>query len=287
MICFFPAFCDKFPVSGYRVNVLYILFVLFVSLQQLFGAAAVSATDLPDLSELVERSSDRHSASPLAMACRSLNDLNTRIRDGKIRKDGAQSEIIRLLAEVRDEYYRSGGGAYQHSDWVFPLSGHDARAVARGRQHGFVARGYDFFKGNRHGGHPSYDIFIHDRNQDSLDDASGKPVKVLSLTGGVIVALEDDWEPGSRLRGGRYIWVYDPANDLLVYYAHNGGLSVELGEVVKPGDVLATVGRSGWNAAKKRSPTHLHLTVLRVRNGTIEPLKVYRDLVRSRSVSAT
>jgi murein DD-endopeptidase MepM/ murein hydrolase activator NlpD len=96
--------------------------------------------------------------------------------------------------------------------------------------------------------------------------------------------MENEWQPGSRLLGGRYIWVYDPANDLLVYYAHNSGLAVELGQIVRPGEVLGTVGRSGFNAAKRRSPTHLHLTVLRVnQGGSVAPVEVYRDLRKARS----
>ena len=101
------------------------------------------------------------------------------------------------------------------------------------------------------------------------------------MTGGVVVALEREWQPGSRLRGGKYLWVYDPVNDLLVYYAHNNELVVELGDMVRPGDVLAAVGRSGYNAAKRRSPTHLHLTAVRVQGGRVMPLDIYRDLKRA------
>jgi murein DD-endopeptidase MepM/ murein hydrolase activator NlpD len=211
-----------------------------------------------------------------------VNALNTRIRDSRIDRASARVELKLLLGEVREEYYRSGGGEYTSSDWVFPLFGYDSRAVGGGRQHGYSARGYDFFNGNRHGGHPSYDIFIRDRNQDALDDRNGKAVAVLSMTGGVVVALEDEWEQGSRLRGGKYVWVYDPANELLVYYAHNSGLSVRLGEIVRPGDALGVVGRSGFNAARLRSPTHLHLTVLRVHDGKAVPVKAFQSLKRSR-----
>jgi hypothetical protein len=168
------------------------------------------------------------------------------------------------------------------SAWAFPLAGYDARAVGGGPRHGYVSGSYDFYRGNRHGGHPSFDIFIRDRNQDSLDDRSGAPVKVLSLTGGIVVALEREWQPGSRLLGGRYLWIYDPGNDLLVYYAHNSELSVGLGDIVSPGDVLASVGRSGYNAAKKRSPTHLHLTVLRIQDGRVVPLDIYQNLKQAR-----
>jgi murein DD-endopeptidase MepM/ murein hydrolase activator NlpD len=212
----------------------------------------------------------------------SFNALNTRIRDNKIDRRSARIELKHLLSAVRDEYYRAGGIEYPKSAWTFPLAGYDNRAIGGGRHHGYVSRNYDFYRGNRHGGHPSFDIFIRDRNQDGLDDRSGTSVEVRSLTGGVVVALEREWQPGSRLLGGRYLWVYDPANELLVYYAHNGELSVELGEVVRPGDLLASVGRSGYNAAKGRSPTHLHLTVVQVQAGRVVPLDIYRDLKRAR-----
>nr|WP_246545514.1 M23 family metallopeptidase [Pelotalea chapellei] len=153
----------------------------------------------------------------------------------------------------------------------------------RGANKGYIAGGYDFFSGNRHGGHPSFDIFIHDRDQDSLDDRTGQPVQVLSLTAGIVVALEQEWEQGSSLRGGKYLWVYDPVNELLVYYAHNNTLHVALGDIVQPGDVIAEVGRSGYNAAKRRSPTHLHLTVLKVKDGRPLPLNVYQELARMRT----
>jgi len=99
-------------------------------------------------------------------------------------------------------------------------------------------------------------------------------VNVLSMTGGVVVALEGEWQSTSSLRGGRYIWIYDPDEDGLVYYAHNATIKVAVGDVVKPGDGIATVGRSGLNAFKKRSPTHLHLTYLQIRDGYPRPVRI-------------
>jgi len=220
--------------------------------------------------------------SSLVTVCRTFNTLNNSIRDGAIPRSAAQAGLQRLIAGVRAEYYRAGHVDFRRSEWSFPLEGYGAKSVGGGRRHGYAARGYDFYTGNRHGGHPSYDIFIRDRNQDGLDDLTGKPVTVLSMTGGIVVALERNWEGGSRLRGGKYLWVYDPANDLLVYYAHNNDIFVELGQFVRPGEPLATVGRSGWNAAKKRSPTHLHLTAVRVsRDGRVVPVKIYQDMARA------
>ncbi|NVN92294.1 MAG: M23 family metallopeptidase [Desulfuromonadales bacterium] len=242
-----------------------------------FGHAAAQ----PDLAELTESPVTKKPVLDLSSPAERFNALNSLVRDGKIGRVAARSELKRLLAELRGEYYRKGGIDFLKDTWVFPLAGYDARAMGGGRNKGYIASGYDFFSGNRHGGHPSFDIFIHDRNQDCLDDRSGKPVRVLSLTGGIVVALEREWQQGSGLRGGKYIWIFDPTNDLLVYYAHNSELFVKLGEIIKPGDQLAIVGRSGYNAEKRRSPSHLHLTVLRVRDGLPLPVNVYRELAKA------
>ena len=250
--------------------------ILFVTFFLLLSSVAL-AVDTPAPAQV-------QVAPAVCSSCLRFNDFNTLVRDGKIVKGPARSELKRLLAELRDDYYKNGGADFPRESWVFPLAGYDFRAITGGRSKGFYASGYDYFSGNRHGGHPAFDIFIRDRNQDSRDDKSGAPVKVLSLTGGIVVALEREWQPGSRLRGGKYLWIYDPANDLLVYYAHNAQLFVGLGDRVKPGDLLAIVGRSGYNAFKHRSPTHLHLSVLQVKDDRPLPLNVYRDLTRARTL---
>lgn len=241
-----------------------------VLLMQVPVLASSSRILEPDLLELLAPQSDRPQDN-------SLNDLIRLVRDAQIPQAQARTRLLQLLAEAKDRYYRSGGTDAPKADWCFPVSGCDARAIAGGKKHGYVARGYDFYAGNRHGGHPSLDIFIRDRNRDSRDDRTGEPVQVISMTSGVVVAAEEHWEAGSRLRGGKYLWVYDPGNDLLVYYAHNQKLLLRVGDMVHPGDVLAIMGRSGYNAAKQRSPTHLHLTVLSVDGGRMTPVDVYQN----------
>lgn len=216
--------------------------------------------------------------------CSSFNAFNNLIRDGLICKGAARSELTGRLAGISEEYYRRGGTNYQPTQWFFPLAGYGTGAIDKRKTHGFIPSGYNFFSGNRHGGHPAYDIFTRDRNQDSRDDLNGKSVKVHSMTGGIVVALVKMWQNGDKLRGGKYLWVYDPGNNLLVYYAHNESLFVELGAIVKPGDLLATVGRSGLNAARKRSPTHLHFSVLRIKHGQPIPLFVYRELQQAHTI---
>ena len=274
------------PPTDTFVKLLHIILLFLVAGCVCLPALISAAAERSGPEEMAAGSEQSQSANRLASICMRFDALNTRIRDNRIEKKTARTELRSTLAELREEYYRSGGVEHPQSAWVFPLAGYDVRAVSGGRRHGFISSGYDYFSGNRHGGHPSYDIFIRDRNQDGLDDRNGRPVSVLSMTGGIVVSLEREWQAGSRLRGGRYVWVYDPGNDLLVYYAHNAELTVKLGEIVKPGDVLGVVGRSGFNAAKRRSPTHMHLTMLKVQNGKAEPIKAFQALQRARPSNA-
>ncbi len=180
-------------------------------------------------------------------ACTEFDTLNTAIRDGRIGRDDALKELRLLLPRLGEYYAASGARPYPRREWRFPLEGYDLKFSGNSEK-GYIESGYDYFAGNRHGGHPSFDLFIRDQDQDTLDDRSGRPVTVLSLTGGVVVALATEWAPGSGLRGGKYVWVYDPAEELLVYYAHNRDILVRLGDILKPGDRIATVGRTGLNA---------------------------------------
>jgi hypothetical protein len=224
-------------------------------------------------------------AAASCTACEEFDRLNTLVRDGRIGRGRAREELARLLPAIRAYYHANGGQDYGEGEWVFPLRGYGVRAIEGSRRHGYIPRGYDWFAGNRHGGHPAYDIFIRDRDQDERDDRSGAFVAVLSLTGGIVVARETQWAPVSPLRGGKYLWIYDPATESLVYYAHNRELTVKTGDVVRPGDVLAYVGRTGLNAHKRRSPTHLHFSLLRLRDGRPLPVEIYPQLSRARVVT--
>ncbi len=263
------------------------LILLLVLCGYLCTALPAIAAD-PDLSELLASPAATIPTPPTPSRSlyKEFNEFNNRIRDGRISKAAARAELPVRLAEIQTDYRRRGGKEYLATEWIFPVAGYSAAAIDKGKSHGFVPRGYDYFSGNRHGGHPAYDIFIHDRNQDSRDDRTGSAVYVLSMTGGVVVAVDTGWQQGSGLRGGNYIWVYDPANRLLVYYAHNETVLVEPGTMVKPGDPLATIGRSGLNAAKRRSPTHLHFSVLRLQNSSSSPVPMaaYPALSQAKSL---
>ena len=230
----------KLFISAFRI-------ILILSLSAAIACSEESAPTPGDLS---------------CEACRQFNLLNTAIRDRKIARNEARKQLTALLPAIKNYALQQGAGQYTRSQWVFPVAGLDVKSAGNSRGADYISAGYDFFDGNAHGGHPSFDLFIRDRNRDSLDDRSASKVPVLSMTGGIVVAVENNWDSHSKLRGGKYIWIYDISAEALVYYAHNLDILVNIGDIVKPGDKIANVGRTGLNAIKKRSPTHLHLTYL-------------------------
>lgn len=228
--------------------------------------------------------SDAAPPPPPCAPCEDFDRLNTLVRDGQIPKEQARRDVPGILGRIGEWYRQEGGKSVPRADWVFPLRGYTVTAVGEGPAHGYLPKGYDYYDGNRHGGHPSLDIFIRDRNQDDRDDRTGEPVAVLSVAGGVVVAGETEWHEKSRLRGGKYLWVYDPSTGRLFYYAHLREIAVKVGSRVAAGDTLGFVGRTGLNAHKSRSPTHLHLTCLSTATAALKPEYLYPDLVRARTV---
>jgi murein DD-endopeptidase MepM/ murein hydrolase activator NlpD len=215
--------------------------------------------------------------------CQKFETLNNAIRDNKIELGSALNEIQNLMPKIKSEYYKQGGKNWKEGTWVFPLQGYSTSAIGGSNGSGYIANGYNYFNGNKHGGHPAHDIFIRDNNQDCEDDRTNKFVNVLSFSGGIVLATEKRWDTSSKLRGGKYIWIYDPYTNSLFYYAHNNNVLVESGQIITPGQVIATVGRSGLNAFKKRSPTHLHFTQLKFDNKFYpKPIDTYKDLLKAK-----
>jgi len=218
---------------------------------------------------------------PPAAATIDFNTLNTRIRDRLIPHDSAQQQLRLLLPQLAALFYQKGGAHTDSSAWRFPLQGHNAHAIGGSNGSGYISAGYDYFDGDAHQGHPAHDIFIVDRNQDDTDDLTKQPVNVLSMTPGIVIALATTWDTASTLRGGRYIWIYDPNSQSFFYYAHNREVRVKLLDIVKPGDTIAQAGRTGLNAFKPRSPTHLHVMQLVVdSSGVPRPVNLYAELKR-------
>ena len=211
-----------------------------------------------------------------------FDSINTLVRDNKIDKVQALEKLQAILPELQAAYNKIKPDTAKKERWIFPVAGYSSKAIGGMHGEGYMPHGYNYFDGNRHGGHPAQDIFIHDKNQDSKDDRTGEFVNVRSVTGGIVVALEKEWNSESPLRGGKYIWIYEPGNNALFYYAHNHEIFVDAGQIIHAGEVIATVGRTGLNAFKQRSPTHLHFMKLALDHAYYPmPVDTYQELLKA------
>ncbi|RFZ91956.1 M23 family peptidase [Mucilaginibacter conchicola] len=212
----------------------------------------------------------------LRSTCEKINGLNNRILNGSIKRTEAVKEFAGLMAQLRVEAKIPAA-----VNWMFPLQGYKTNAIGGTNGNGYSDKGYNYLDGNKHSAHPAHDIFINDKNQDDIDDRSQQPVNVLAVDNGIVVACSNQWEPGSKMRGGKFIWVYHPAANIFTYYAHNRAITVKPGDEVKQGQKIAEVGRTGLNAYKKRSPTHLHFSAFKIANGLPVPFNPYQQLKQS------
>ena len=205
--------------------------------------------------------------------------LFPKIRDRLISKDEAQAklkEVEGLLKELFPKIVKS----QKDDSLYFPLKGYSPHDIGGKDGSGYNVKDYDFFEGNAHKGHPGHDIFIRDSNQDGLDDRTEKPVEVVAAASGVVVSINFNWETSSPIRGGNYIWIYEPAKRRYYYYAHLSEIFVKVGQIVSGGERLGTVGRTGVKSHSKRSPTHLHFTVHQSTDGYPKPINPYWELVK-------
>jgi len=207
--------------------------------------------------------------------CDDWNDLEKTIRDNRIDRNAATRKIIELDRGLLKSYAGRTGSSPYH----FPVKGYGPRSIGGRHGNDYQPAGYDFFAGNRHGGHPAHDLFIRDKRRSGLDNGTGKPAEIVAFADGVVIAVNPVWEYPSPVRGGRYIWIFDPQENRFYYYAHLEKVLAAPGDIVRAGDKIALLGRSGKNAWPKRSPTHLHFMCLSFNNGRMTPRNTFLDLL--------
>jgi peptidoglycan LD-endopeptidase LytH len=207
-------------------------------------------------------------------------------------KTEARKLMHDALAFLREDNAPPTASSGDRSTWRYPFDGYSpARLGRRTRRDYLGANAYDFFDGNSHRGHPAYDLFIRDRNQDNLDDGTGKPVHVRSVTGGVVICAQAGWTADSVdavrkdiIRGGKYVFIYDPGSNGIFYYAHLRTIVIYPGQRLAAGDIIGDVGRTGKNAMMKRSGTHLHIMCLDASSDDLRPKPIFDDLVKMKWV---
>ena len=219
-------------------------------------------------------------ALPCAAAeCDEWDKLEKMIRDGTLDSENARKQIIGLNQRLVKAY----AGIRKDEMMSFPVKRYGPDSIGGVRGSGFKPKGYDYYDGNRHGGHPAHDIFIQDENQDTLDDNTNKPVELVAYASGVVLAVNTSWEFPSNIRSGKYTWIFTPALERYCYYVHLSAVLVKPGDVVKAGQVIGQLGRTGKNAYPKRSPTHLHFSCLSFNEGAMTPFNTYKELLRART----
>lgn len=219
------------------------------------------------------------SSDKIAEYCRTFHQIQMDIRDNVITADSARAAFGAVMRNLRAEFRRDTCRSIDSSYFVYPIRGYTARESVGSRGRGYRPNGFDLFDMNVTGSHPAHDLFVRDKDQDVLDDRTWQPIDVLAFTSGIVVATETSWKYDSEYRGGNWIWVYDPCLDGLFYYAHNNIVEVQPGQWVNAGDKISEMGRTGYNAYQKRSPTHLHLMFLQLdADGLPMPANTYEWL---------
>lgn len=214
--------------------------------------------------------------------------LMTEVREARISKHEAIDSMNRFTNQLWDfmevQVKRGKIKKYSDEEWIFPVKGYTANAIGGTNGSGYITAGFDFFDLNS-GGHPAHDIFISDGNQDCIDDVTGEPVDILSMSGGIVVETRKNWTPDmTDIKGGNIVYVYDNFTNGFFYYAHLKEVYVNVGDFVKPGTKLGIMGRTGKNAYPSRSPTHLHIMYVRSYDGDLRPENIYKDLIRVKAV---
>lgn len=208
----------------------------------------------------------------------------TQMRNGTITKEQTIDSVNDFCKKMRKYIKDNDIKTYTDYEWIFPVKGYTSSAIGGINGSGFDPYGFSFYDMNS-GGHPAQDIFIHDKDQDCNDDVTGKPVDILSMSSGMVVEARDNWTTDMMdLKGGNIVYVYDNYSNGFFYYAHLKDVLVKVGDIVKPGTVLGTIGRTGKNAYPKRSPTHLHLMYVRSNDGDLIPENIYNMLLEAKVI---
>lgn len=213
-----------------------------------------------------------------------FNDFNNAVLNGGVKKAEAQKQFETIIKEIHLIEMRSSRINRPNTQWLFPLKGYKSNAIGGTHGNGYFDKGYRYLDGNKHGAHPAHDIFINDRNQDCIDDRTKKPVDVIAVNDGWVIACTNQWSSTSDMRGGKFIWIYHPVDKVFTYYAHNNTIFVSPGMQVKQGQKIAEVGRTGYNAYKKRSPTHLHFSAFKLVDGIPVPYNPYEQLKQAKTL---
>ena len=106
------------------------------------------------------------------------------------------------------------------------------------------------------------------RDHEGIDIFAPRGTRVVAVADGMITDV------AHTPVGGRVVWQHDPIRDVTYYYAHLDRQDVQVGERVRAGTTVGTVGNTG-NA--RTTPHHLHFAVYRPGRVAINPVPFIFD----------
>jgi len=101
---------------------------------------------------------------------------------------------------------------------------------------------------------------------DGVDLAATYGTKIYSPNDGTVIATGNQDNYCYHRGFGKYVAVRDPANGLVLWYAHLGTFAVSTGDTIAKGTELGTVGATGFETG-----THLHFSIFTASGFTMAP----------------
>jgi peptidoglycan LD-endopeptidase LytH len=197
------------------------------------------------------------------------------IWERKIDRDAAVDSIAAYVP-LAVKFCRNNGVIFtKKNQWVFPMKGW-TKIIYRTGGKDYRDDKFDYFQGGESKGHPAHDVFILDSDGNTIEDSTGQKVEASAMVSGVIIAIKNDWKIGDFGRGGNYVKLFDPESEAIFYYSHLDTVTVRVGDIVKAGEMIGYVGRTGRKAINGK--THIHVAYYVIDDGEPEPVDFIKEL---------
>jgi murein DD-endopeptidase MepM/ murein hydrolase activator NlpD len=121
----------------------------------------------------------------------------------------------------------------------------------------YVTQGY---------GHTPYSSVYPNDWHDGVDIAALYGTPIYSPNDGTVFATGNEDLYCFHRAFGKYIAISDPANNLILWYAHLGTIDVKTGQTISKGSELGTVGATGFETG-----THLHFSIFEANGFSMQP----------------
>ena len=206
------------------------------------------------------------------------NTTDSLIMINKISKENAIDSIKLYVSSAIQDFKSLNITITDRNDWVFPMKGW-TKVEYRSGGKDYKAERFDYFQGGESINHPAHDIFILDNDSNGVEDITGQKVTAVAMATGIVFTEYSGFKRGDFIRGGNYVKIFDPETQGMFYYSHLDSVFVHTGQLVKAGDSVGFVGRTGRKAITGK--THLHIAYYKIFEGYPRPKDILDDLYKA------